>query len=234
MHFTPGGPKEGLLHHIPKQDVPFHTIHADHLGPFVRSRKSNMYLLIIIDAFTKFINITPVRDIKTVITAIRVFKEHFSYFGAPSRLITDRGRCFTSWKFKIFTKNNGIKHTLNAVATPRANGQVERFNRTISDALSTKCHDKSDNSWDEYVSEVQLGLNTAVNKTTSKSPSELLFGYKITSTSENILSDVINTTVNRITGDQLTELKMNRKLQKNGLISIGNYQLNIMKVTLLG
>lgn len=98
MHFTPGGPKERLLHPIPKPDVPFHTIHADHLGPFVRSRKGNMYLLIIIDAFTKFINITPVRDTKTV-TAIYVFKEHFSYFGAPSRLITDRGTWFTSSKF---------------------------------------------------------------------------------------------------------------------------------------
>lgn len=46
-----------------------------------------MYLLVIIDAFTKFINIRAVRDTKSI-TAIKVFKEHFSYFGVPSRLIT--------------------------------------------------------------------------------------------------------------------------------------------------
>lgn len=131
---APGGPKEGLLHVIPKIEIPFHTLHADHLGPFIRSSRDNTYLLIIIDAFTKYVNIRAVRDIKTG-TAIKVFKEHFGYFGTPNRLITDRGTCFTSAKFKSFILTLEIQHILNAVATPRANGQVERFNRTVLDAL---------------------------------------------------------------------------------------------------
>ena len=223
-HKTPGGPKEGLLHPIPKPDIPFHTVHADHLGPFVRSRRGNMYLLIIIDAFTKFIAIKPVRDTKTA-TAIRIFKEYFSYFGAPTRLITDRGSCFTSVKFKNFIENAGIKHILNAVATPRANGQVERFNRTVLDALSTKCHDKSDNSWDEYVNEIQLGLNTSVNKTTSKSPSELLFGYKVKCVTENLLSDAINTTIDRVSGNDLIDLRNEsiRKIEDAQKVTKHNY-----------
>ncbi|KAG6462773.1 hypothetical protein O3G_MSEX013458 [Manduca sexta] len=205
-HKIPGGPKEGQLHPIPKPDIPFHTLHADHLGPFVRSRRGNMYLLVIIDAFTKFINLKAVKNTKTA-TAIRIFEEHFSLFGAPTRLITDRGTCFTSSKFKSFVEAIGIKHILNAVATPRANGQVERYNRTILDALSTKCHEKDDNTWDECIGEVQLGLNTSVNKTTGKSPSELLFGFKIMSTSENKLSDVINMTIDRLSGNELTNLR---------------------------
>lgn len=124
-----------------------------------------------------------------------MLEDYFGYFGAPTRLITDRGTCYTSTKFKNYVSNAGIKHILNAVATPRANGQVERFNRTISDALSTRCYDKNDNSWDEYVSEVQLGLNTSVNKSTGRIPSEFLFVYKVKSVSENILSDLINPTV---------------------------------------
>lgn len=50
-HKAPGGPKEGLLHVIPKIEIPFHTLHADHLGPFVRSKRGNAYLLTIMDAF---------------------------------------------------------------------------------------------------------------------------------------------------------------------------------------
>ncbi|XP_022830961.1 uncharacterized protein K02A2.6-like [Spodoptera litura] len=165
-----------------------------------------MYILVIIDAFTKFISIRPGRDTKTT-TTIRVLKDFFSYFGAPTRLITDRGTCFTSSKFKTFVEDSRIKHVLNAVATPRANGQVERFNRTISEALSAKCHDKNDNTWDEYVSDVQLGLNTSVNKSTGKSPSELLFGYNVKTVSENILGDIINTTTDRISGDELINLR---------------------------
>jgi len=154
--------------------VPFHTLHADHLGLFIRSKRGNTYLLIIIDAFTKYINIKAVRDTKTM-TAIRVFKEHFGYFGIPIRIITDRGTCFTSSRFKAFTREFKIKHVLNAVATPRANGQVERFNRTIINALGARSHGKKDYMWDEYVGEIQLAINTTTNETTEKNPSELLF-----------------------------------------------------------
>ncbi|CAB3248007.1 unnamed protein product [Arctia plantaginis] len=209
-HKTPGGRKEGMLHPIPKLEVPFHTLHADHLGPFVRSRRGNTYVLAVIDSFTKFINIRPVRDTKST-TAIRVLKEHFSLFGTPSRLITDRGTCFTSGKFKTFINTSGIKHILNAVATPRANGQVERFNRTILDALGTKCHGKNDNLWDDYVGDIQLGLNTTVNKTTGKTPSELLFGCRLVSTSENILNDVVVEVTDRITGENLDKIREETK-----------------------
>lgn len=205
-HKAPGGAKEGMLHPIPKIEIPFHTIHADHLGLYVRSKKGNTYILVIIDAFTKYINIRAVRDTKTT-TAIKAFKEHFSYFGVPSRLITDRGSCFTSARFKEFTDGLNIKHVLNAVATPRANGQVERFNRTISDALCTKCHDKNDNTWDTYVGDIQLGLNTTINKSTGKSPSELLFGCRLVSPTENVLSDILTETTERVSGDELIQLR---------------------------
>lgn len=163
-------------------------------------------LLAIIDAFTKFITIKAVRDTKSA-TAIRVFQEHFSIFGTPSRLITDRGTCFTSAKFKSFIESFNIKHILNAVATPRANGQIERYNRTILDALSTTSHGKGDNSWDEYVGDIQLGMNTTLNKATGKNPSELLFGFKVLNTSENIINEVIN----RVSDEDLVQLRCQAK-----------------------
>ncbi|KAL0878533.1 hypothetical protein ABMA27_003621 [Loxostege sticticalis] len=48
------------------------------------------------------------------------------------------GSSFTSTNFKTFLDGLGVKHVLNAVATPRANGQVERYNRTLLDALTAK------------------------------------------------------------------------------------------------
>lgn len=188
-HKAPGGPKEGLLHVIPKVEIPFHTLHADHLGPFVRSKRGNAYLLTIIDAFTRYIRIKAVRDTKTA-TAVRIFKD-FGYFGIPNRLITDRGTCFTSSKFKSSTQNFGIKHILNAVATPRVNGQIEHFNLTIMDALGARCYNEKENTWDEHIGEIQLSINTTVNKSTGKSLSELLFGCKLMNPSENIINDVI-------------------------------------------
>jgi len=219
-HKAPRGPKEGFLHSIPKANVPFHTLHADHLGPFIRSKKGNTYLLIIIDAFTKYINVKAVRDTKTI-TAIRVFKEHFGYFGTLTRIITDRGTCFTSSRFKAFIQEFKIKHVLNAVATPRANGQVERFNRIIISALGARSHGEKDHTWDEYVGEIQLAINTTTNETTGKSPSELLFGCKLINASENIISDVIYATNHRVSGDDLVKMRTeaNERIQRQQSIA---------------
>jgi hypothetical protein len=60
----PTGKKPGLLHPIPKNSTPFDTIHIDHLGPFVSSTKKNNYLLVITEAFTKFILLKAVQSTK--------------------------------------------------------------------------------------------------------------------------------------------------------------------------
>jgi len=51
----PSGKAEGYLHSIPKESLPFVTIHVDHMGPLEKTGKGYRYLLVIIDAFTKFI-----------------------------------------------------------------------------------------------------------------------------------------------------------------------------------
>ncbi|XP_037930056.1 uncharacterized protein LOC119664675 [Teleopsis dalmanni] len=60
--------------------------------------------------------------------------------------------------------------------TPRANGQVERFNRTVSSMLQPSTQD--DRTWDEQLRSIQCTLNSLISQTTGKSPNELLFGFK--------------------------------------------------------
>lgn len=48
------GKEEGFLHNIPKEEAPFQVIHIDHFGPVDKGR-SNKHILIIIDAFTKYV-----------------------------------------------------------------------------------------------------------------------------------------------------------------------------------
>ena len=55
------GKQEGFLNPIDKGDVPLQTYHIDHLGPMTKTGKGYRYLLVIIDAFTKFVWIYPTR-----------------------------------------------------------------------------------------------------------------------------------------------------------------------------
>ncbi|CAK1600859.1 unnamed protein product [Parnassius mnemosyne] len=223
-HKVPGGRREGELHPIEKYSILFHTIHADHLGPFIKSKVGNCYILVIIDSFTKFINTTSVKNTKSL-TTIKVLKDHISFFGVPTRLIRDRGSSFTSKSFKDFIVEYGIKHVMNAVATPRANRQVERFNRTITEALATSNHGKDEKAWDEHIRDIQIGLNTTVHKTTHKSPSELLFCFNINNRSQGILSTIINDTLNVISSDELESVReeANKRIQAQQQKDVDRY-----------
>lgn len=181
--------KEGYLHSIEKVEVPFHTIHIDHLGPFVRSKRGNTHLLVIVEAFTKFVFIKPVRNTNTQ-NVIRALEDVFYTFRCPDRIISDRGSCFTSHAFKRFCLDKRIKHVLNAVSCPRSNGQVERYNRSILNSLTAQNLDNDEKAWDEKVGVVQWGLNNTIQKTTGRTPAEVMFGTSINAELDPILNDI--------------------------------------------
>jgi transposase InsO family protein len=171
----PTGKQPGLLHPIPRDTVPFHTLHVDHLGQFCKSG-GKTYIFAIIDGFTKFVWLEAVAsaNARGVITALNRFSQVFGY---PVRIVSDRGTAFTCREFKDYCVELGIKHVLNAVASPRANGQVERLNRTILSSLTAHLGEEQ-KGWDTYLAKVQLGINSTVSQGTGKSPLELLCGLR--------------------------------------------------------
>lgn len=182
------GKRPGYLHPIEKYDVPLHTLHLDHLGPFVQSTTKNAYIIIAVDGFTKFLFAKAVRT--TRVGPVLVFLDGiFDVFGVPKRLICDRGSCFTSQRFAEYCRQLGIRVTFNATATPRANGQAERYNRTILAALSSSSDDER--TWDKRLKQVRWGINTTKNKTTGKTPYELMMGYQPRQINDAFLSNEV-------------------------------------------
>lgn len=196
--------KEGYLHPIEKVEVPFHTLHIDHLGPFVRSKRGNAYLLVIVDGFTKYVFAKPVRNTKTQ-SAIKILEDIFYTFRVPDRIISDRGTCFTSHAFKRFCLDKGIRHVLNAVASPRSNGQVERYNRTILNSLTAQNLNCNEKEWDDAVGKVQWGLNNTCQKTTGKTPAEIMFGTCMNSEANPRFNEVRQETRNDIDVNEIRE-----------------------------
>lgn len=205
------GKKSGHLHPIPKISAIFHTIHIDHLGPFIKSKRGNCYILGVIDAFSKFIFIKGVKNTKSKST-IKVLEEIFSVFGQPQVIISDQGTSFTSSEFKNFTGSIGTKHVCNAVATPRANGQIERYNRTILNSLAAMNHGRDEKDWDMNLGKLQWSLNNTVNKGTGKALAEIVFGQKTIGQSEGIIKGALGQP-EQMTTVEREELK--RTVQEN-------------------
>jgi hypothetical protein len=175
---TPAGKPQGSLHPIPKIAVPFHTVHIDHVGPFVKSRQGNTEVLVAVDAFTKFVLLYPVKTTRAK-HVVRALKDLTKNFGAPHRIISDGAKSFVGKVFTNFCRKRKIHHYVNAPSVPRANGQVERYNRTLLSALATMGADVDDDQWDENIDNIQLGMNGTINRAIGVTPSEALMGIRV-------------------------------------------------------
>jgi hypothetical protein len=92
-------------------------------------------------------------------------------FGILKSIITDLGSNFTSLEFFNFCEQKSIQIKYASVVHPRANGQVERANGMILEALRKKVFDKNEKFVGKWIRElpyVVLSLRTQ--------PSRALYG----------------------------------------------------------
>lgn len=106
---------------IDKHEVPLHTYHIDHVGPIPSTKKGYNHILVVVDAFTKFNWLYPVKTTKCD-EAIAKLTAQQEVFGNPRRIVADKGSAFKADEFSLFCGNNDIHLHLITTATPRGNG----------------------------------------------------------------------------------------------------------------
>jgi hypothetical protein len=104
------------------------------IGPLPTAPGGFNRVLIAIDKFTKWIEVKPVTCPKAD-RVLDFLDELVHRYGLPHRIITNLGSNFNNHQFWEYCENNGIDVRYVSVAHPRANGQVERANGMVLDAL---------------------------------------------------------------------------------------------------
>lgn len=183
------GKTECYLNPIDKTDVPLHTYHVDHLGPLASTAKNYKYLFVVIDGFSKFCWLYPVKSTTTndVLQKLELQKE---VFGNPVRIVTDKGTAFTSNIFEDYCTSNSIQHISITTGVPRGNGQVERLNRTIISVL-TKMTIDDPFKWYKHVPKLQRTLNSKFHRSINRTPFEILFGIKMNNPEDLSLCELL-------------------------------------------
>ena len=95
---------ETLLYSWNAPTEPWTRIHIDYAGPF-----EGKYWLIVIDAYSKWLEIVSHQSITTLST-IKSLREIFSRFGVPKIFVSDNGPQFASKEFEAFCYSNNIIH----------------------------------------------------------------------------------------------------------------------------
>src|SRR5256886_14567823 len=162
-----------LLHPIPMQTL-FFQVGIDFVGPLPKTARGNRYILVAMDYLTKWPEARPLPLANADVTATFLYEEIICRHGCPNRILSDRGTHFNNRIIEHLLKTFNIKHLLSSPYHPQTNGLVERFNRTLCEALA-KVSEK-ENQWDEYLEQVLFAYRTTKHATTKKTPFFMIYG----------------------------------------------------------
>ena len=137
---------------------------------------NNQYLMVVIDDFTRY----PEVEVITSLTADTVLPRLdciTARWGTPETLKSDNGPPFQSKDFADFAKEEGFKHHRVTPLWPEANGEVERFMRTIKGCINTaKIEGKN---WKREMWAFLRNYRATPHSSTKVSPAEAMIGRNI-------------------------------------------------------
>jgi hypothetical protein len=156
-----------------------HTITMDFVGPMPMTARGRDGVLVIVDKFTKrafYEAISMEATAKDVATI--VFNRIVRHQGLPRSIISDRDTRFMSDFWSSLWDALGSKLKKSTSYHPQSDGQTERQNRSMLDALRAYVNKKG-TDWDKHLIAIEIAYNSSIHASTSFSPFKLDGGIDI-------------------------------------------------------
>merc|ERR1711893_445229 len=158
---------------------PWERVAMDVLGPLPTTPEGYKYVLVVMDYFTKWVEIFPMKDQTAETVAAVLVDEVFSRMGCLIELHSDQGSNFKSRVMTEVYRLMGIKKTQTTPYHLRGDGMVERMNRTLKDMLA-HCVSERQTDWNQHLPLLAMAYRSAPHSTTAESPNLLMLGREVT------------------------------------------------------
>lgn len=160
------GPMQSIL-----SNKPLDKLLVDFYGPLPVGVFQFSYIFVVVDNFTRFIKLYPLRRANAKICIKKLTTDYFPNFGVPKNIVSDHGRQFISkhWQTSLRKYNINVSHT--SVYHPQSN-PAERVMRELGRMFRTYCHQQH-STWPQYVPYIEWTLNNVRHESTHQTPSAL-------------------------------------------------------------
>jgi transposase InsO family protein len=165
------------LHSASPASKPLERVFIDFVGPLPRTRRGNVAILVVIDGFSKFVNLFPVLRMTAASAVSCLLESYFPAFGTPEQIVSDNAKAFRCKDFKDLCFQWGVQHVTTTPYYPQGS-LAERNNRNLKSALKIY-HSRSHNRWDEGLPWLATAFNTALHESTQFTPDMLFLGREI-------------------------------------------------------
>ena len=155
---------------------------------YAQSSRGYCYCLVVVDHFTKWLELFPLRNQKAETIAKKIFDGWIPRHGTPEQLHHDQGKNLTADIIQEVCSFLQIWNTKTTPFHPQSDGASERSIRTVNSILA-KVVAEDQRNWDLYVSSTCFAYNTAVHSTTGYTPSYLEYGRELRLPSDLVMKD---------------------------------------------
>ena len=156
---------------FPDIDHPWARVHMDLVGPLTPSNGYH-YILVYVDAFSRFCQAVPIVD-KSAVTVAKAVYTIMMRFGPPESIVTDNGTEWLNKFFESLCRLFEIKKINICSYHPSSNGQTERYNRSIIQII--RSISSSVEEWADSLETAAMALNSAYHPAIADTPYFILF-----------------------------------------------------------
>lgn len=161
------------LQSLPLEGIGF-RIHVDTAGPFPITARGSVYVVVILDAFSKWVEAYAIPD-KTAAATTRCLRDFVARFGAPAQCVIDSGSEYQA-EFERAAREFMVDVRRISRMHPQSNGAAEKCVQTFKCALKAYCEDpEHQKDWDDRLYNILAGYRWSRQASTGFSPYFLLF-----------------------------------------------------------
>lgn len=167
-------PKRG---HFPKTEFPFQHICMDFIE--LNKCEGKKYCLVIVDMFTKWVEVFPCVNPDAITVAKAIVKEIIPQYGIPEKIYSDNGTHFVNSVISLMAQKLQIELKNHCAYHPQSAGLVERHNGIIKSKLK-KIMEETGKNWLYCLPLVVLNMHVTP-ASSGLTPFEMMYGrpYRI-------------------------------------------------------
>jgi len=161
--------------------APMERIQIDHVGPLPEDAYGNKHILVIVDTFSRWVEMYAVKDVSSYTTALNLCDYIFRY-GPPKEVHSDHGAAFIEQTYNDIANITGMKIVHPRPGDKERTAIVERENKEVRRHLNAIMNELFMNDrWSFATKIVQRILNNTVHTSTGYAPAKLMYGKAINS-----------------------------------------------------
>jgi hypothetical protein len=103
------------------------------------------------------------------------FKEIVRLHGLPRSIVSDRDTKFVGHFWRTLWKKLGTNLSFSSTYHPQTDGQTEVVNQSLGNLLRSLVTEHN-NQWDQILPQAEFAYNDSPNRSTGKSPFQIVYG----------------------------------------------------------